>query len=249
MTKEAYADSAKQSKHMFYNDHLNALVKQASPQNPSNKNAADPRVPINYVHTKEIDRFLDLKDPRNHLPPILLRLIDESRGRMPSIRVTRDKNGAIVAKIIKVKVKDLHIHMPKAMLDCRITINVEVDYNGPLPGMDDGIGQPDRADRHKDRLSYRQGAYQIDLTQVTQPEAGPTQVCCSHARATRTFRPGQEANICQHKKHELEIELNTDLVVKHGRLALQGMANDYSFLVEGFVNNIRYLSRRMSTMG
>lgn len=97
---------------------------------------------------------------------------------MPSIRVTRDKNNRIIAKIIKVKINDLHIHMPKALLDCRITVNVEVDYHGVLEGLDDGVGQPDRTDRHKDRLSYRQGVYQVDLTQVSQPEAGPgSQVC------------------------------------------------------------------------
>lgn len=105
-------------------------------------------------------------------------MIDESRGKMPSIRVTRDKNNRIIAKIIKVKINDLHIHMPKALLDCRITVNVEVDYHGVLEGLDDGVGQPDRTDRHKDRLSYRQGVYQVDLTQVSQPEAGPgSQVC------------------------------------------------------------------------
>lgn len=135
-------------------------------------------MPINYVHTKEIDRFIELRDPRQALPPCLLRLIEDKRARMPSIRVTRDKNNRIIAKIIKVKVDDLHIHMPKALLDCRITVNVEVDYHGPLDGLDSGVSQPDRSDRHKDRLSYRQGLYQIDLTQVSQPEAGSgTQVC------------------------------------------------------------------------
>lgn len=168
-----HANSSSQSKHKFFNEHLNALVKLSSPQNPNNKIAAEPRVPINYVHTKEIDRFLDLKDPRQALPLALLRLIEEKRSRMPSIRVTRDKNNRVIAKIIKVKVDDLHIHMPKALLDCRITVNVEVDYNGPLDGLDDGVSQPDRTDRHKDRLSYRQGLYQVDLTQVSQPEAGP----------------------------------------------------------------------------
>jgi hypothetical protein len=32
----------------------------------------------------------------------------------------------------------------------------------------------DKADRHKDRLSYTQGNYRVDLTQVTQPEPGPS---------------------------------------------------------------------------
>lgn len=217
-----------ESKHKFFNEHLNALVKLSSPQNPNNKNAAEPRVPINYVHTKEIDRFLDLKDPRQALPPVLLRLIEEKRARMPSIRVTRDKNNRVIAKIIKVKVEDLHIHMPKALLDCRITVNVEVDYHGPLDGLDGGVGQPDRTDRHKDRLSYRQGLYQVDLTQVSQPEAGSGP---------------------QHKKHELEIELNTEALFDQGKRAAQDAPNNYDFLVEGFVNNIRYLARKITTMG
>lgn len=145
-----------------------------------NKNSAQPRVPISYVHKREIDRFLELKDARNALPPVLLDRIQSGHGRMPSIRVTRDEDNRIIAKIIKVKIQDLHIHMPRAMLDCRITVNVEVDYHGSLEGLEDGIGQPDRSDRHKDRLSYKQGAYQVDLTQVTQPDAGPgPQVCLS----------------------------------------------------------------------
>lgn len=235
-----------QAKHRFFNEHLNALVKQASPQNPSNKNAAEPRVPINYVHTKEIDTFLELKNPRNFLPPILLQVLEENRSRMPSIRVTRDKNNRIVAKIIKVKIGDLHIHMPKAVLDCRITVNVEVDYNGPLEGLDDGIGQPDRVDRHKDRLSYTQGAYQVDLTQVTQPDAGPAQVRDTALGSAKKSGHDQKTNICQHKKHELEIELNTDAVIDHGRRAAQEQPHNYDFLVEGFVNNIRYLARTIT---
>lgn len=63
----------------------------------------------------------------------------------------------------------------------------------------------------------------------------------------RRLSPG--SNVIQHKKHELEIELSTEAVFEHGKRAAQDAPNNYDFLVEGFVNNIRYLARKITTMG
>lgn len=148
---------------------------ETSPQNPKNKSLAESRVPINYVHTREIDKFYNPKDARQALHPILQGLVEARGMRSPSVRVTTERGGRVVAKIIKVKVADLHIYFPLCDLDCRISVNVEVDYDGPVDEQSgpDGPGfRPDRADRHKDRLSYTQGLYKVDLTQVTQPDAG-----------------------------------------------------------------------------
>lgn len=79
-----------------------------------------------------------------------------------------------------------------------------------------------KADRNKDRMSYRHLAYQIDLTQVTATEGGP-------------------------REHELEIEVSSAEARRQGRLALEGQANQYEELVRGFLDNIRILARHCQT--
>ncbi|PSR78063.1 CYTH-like domain-containing protein [Coniella lustricola] len=221
-----FSSSMTELQHKNYNEFLNSLVADTSPQNPKNKSLAEPRVPINYVHTREIDKFYNPKEARQSLHPILQSIIDARGLRSPSVRVTTERGGRVVAKIIKVKVADLHIYFPMCDLDCRISVNVEVDYEGPVDEQPDGGPgvRADRADRHKDRLSYTQGLYKVDLTQVTQPDAG--------GQATAR------------KIHELEIELNAAAVIDQGRRAMQSQPHNYDFLVEGFVNNIRLLARK-----
>lgn len=51
------------------------------------------------------------------------------------------------------------------------------------------------------------------------------------------------------KIHELEIELDAEAVVDQGRRAMDGQPHNYDFLVEGFVNNIRLLSRKARELG
>lgn len=151
---------------------------EASPQNPRNKNSPIPRVPVNYVHLRETDRFYRLSDEaRKSFHPVVQNMIYASR-RDPSLRVTREqKSGQVVARIVKIKVADLHIMFPQCDLDCRISVNVEVNYDGPVEQLEqipqEGAAavRGGKADRHKDRLSYTQGNYKVDLTQVTQPEA------------------------------------------------------------------------------
>lgn len=46
------------------------------------------------------------------------------------------------------------------------------------------------------------------------------------------------------KEHELEIELNPRLLVEEGRKAASGGVHRYQELVEGFVDNIRVLTRK-----
>ena len=77
-------------------------------------------------------------------------------------------------------------------------------------------------DRMKDRLSYTQSHYQIDLTQVTQ---GGT------------------------KEHELEVELATPALREQGLRAASGQPNEYLALVEGFIDNVRVLARAVQHDG
>jgi len=85
------------------------------------------------------------------------------------VRVSHDqKNGEVIAKIIKARIADLDIYNPASPLDCRISINFEMRYDGDIEELK-AVGMDSRApDRNKDRLSYTQSHYQIDLTQVTQ---------------------------------------------------------------------------------
>lgn len=149
-------------------------------------------------------------------------------GNKPAnVRVTTDqKSGEVKAKITKAKVSDLHIYFPQCDLDCRISINIEAEWQGSVDELEQMNPAGDKADRHKDRLSYTQGNYRVDLTQVTQPEPGPS----------NTMRMS--------KRHELEIELDADAVIEQGRRAMRGEAHNYDFLVEGFVNNIRLMARK-----
>lgn len=176
------ANDPAQAQHKGFNGYLNSLVAEASPQNPKNKNSPIQRVPVNYVHLRETDRFYKLsEEARKSFHPVLQNMIYASR-RDPSLRVTREqKTGQVVARIVKIKVADCHIMFPQCDLDCRITVNIEASYDGPVEQLeqiphDGAAARGSKPDRHKDRLSYTQGNYKVDLTQVTQPEAAGGQV-------------------------------------------------------------------------
>lgn len=157
-----------QHQHKVLNDFLNGEVQKAHPQNPQRSKK---RVPIDYLHRRQNDKFYEL--PRaifNTLPPAVRQ--QHNPNHTSKIRVTYDqKTNQILAKIIKVRIADLNIFLPRNPLDCRISINFELNYDGSI---EDIIAQNtlDRSsDRSKDRLSYTHGHYQIDLTQVSKVRA------------------------------------------------------------------------------
>jgi uncharacterized protein YwbE len=126
-----------------------------------------PRIPMTYVHTRERDSFYELPPhAHNTLPPSIRAQINP-RHKV-KVRVTTDqKSGKTLAKIIKARVADLDIHSPRTQFDWRISVNLEMGYEGEIEGLAEGGDGGNRADRNKDRMSYRHLAYQIDLTQVT----------------------------------------------------------------------------------
>ncbi|KAI0599109.1 CYTH-like domain-containing protein [Biscogniauxia sp. FL1348] len=217
----AFRSSMTENQHRLFNDYLNEQVKASYHRNP---NAAS-RVPVQYVHRREIDRFFELPNQmRQRLPACVSSLL---QSNLPvKARVSYDqKTGTVLAKIVKARVADFHIHLPHLLLDCRISINLEWEWDGPAEEIEHNqIPNRDRMpDRVKDRLSYKHGFYQIDLTQVTQ---GPQ----PHGGTT--------------KEHELEIEMDSSAVIEHGRLLMEGEPNKYTELVDGLVDNIRMLARR-----
>ncbi|KAF2007448.1 mRNA triphosphatase CET1 [Amniculicola lignicola CBS 123094] len=182
------------------------------------------RAKVEYKHIREIDTFYGLDKPGLALyPPPMQKLIQDGQ-RQPRVRVTLDgKTGEVIAKIIKVRVANLEISSPQTEWDYRIGINLEIKYPGEIAALKP-VQEPgktaDEMKRSKDRVSYSWlGAYQVDLTQVSQ---GPT------------------------KNHELELELNADLLIAEAMRIKQGHDSKFEILVAGMMNNLRVLSREMT---
>ncbi|KAH7179785.1 CYTH-like domain-containing protein [Fusarium flagelliforme] len=212
-----FESSMTEAAHKKNNDFLNEIVKSTHPRGPG---GANHRVPVVYKHRRERDRFFDLPPDLQARIPGCVR---SRLGKWVKCRVTYDqKTNEVLGKIIKARIADLDIHFPLMPMDCRISINLEMDWDGPLEELEHIQNPGDNPDRNKDRLSYTQGPYQIDLTQVTHAGQG--------GRAE--------------KNHELEIELDPKLLIDQGRKAAGGAAHRYPELVEGFVDNIRVLARK-----
>lgn len=143
------------------NEFLNARVAETHPNNPQMKK----RVPIHYLHRREIDKFYDLPPALlSTIPPVVRKEMKSHHG--VKVRVTYDlKTTQLLSKIIKVRLVNLDVYNPTAPLDFRISINFEMRYDGDIEELIRSETSPDRS---KDRLSYSQSHYQIDLTQVTQ---------------------------------------------------------------------------------
>ena len=154
--------------HKAFNDFLNQVVIQTDPRNPNGSG----RVQVHYKHRREIDRFYELTpELQGRIPGCVGSRLGPRRS--VKVRVTYDqKTREVLSKIIKARVADLDIHMPGCPMDCRISINLEMDWDGPVEELEGLPSQERNPDRSKDRLSYTQGHYQTDLTQVTRAVAG-----------------------------------------------------------------------------
>ncbi|KAI0506670.1 CYTH-like domain-containing protein [Xylaria bambusicola] len=220
----AFRSSMTENQHQGFNEYLNDQVKASFA-----RSTAEPRVPVQYVHRRQTDRFFDLPAHlRQRIPPSVANLLQQN-GPLKA-RVSYDqKTGNVIAKIVKARVADIHIHMAHMPLDCRISVNIEWDWDGPAQEIEQNqIPNKDRQpDRNKDRLSYTHGFYQIDLTQVTRETVGPQ---------------GQAG--APSKEHELEIELDSRVLYDHGHLLMKGEPNRYTDLVDGLIDNIRVLAKR-----
>lgn len=147
------------------NNFLNDAVKASMPQ------ANSSRIPLSYAHKKERDTFYEVN--ASELPPVIQHNLHPRHK--PKVRVTRDqRTGEILAKIVKCRVADLDVYSPRTCVDWRISVNLEMSYDGDVSNLPiaDGAGAKGRAggERNKDRMSYRHLAYQVDLTQVATAE-------------------------------------------------------------------------------
>ncbi|KAK7961699.1 mRNA-capping enzyme subunit beta [Apiospora aurea] len=198
-----FRSSMSELQHRTMNEWLNGQVVATSPHN--NGGRRNPHVQIHYKHRREIDKFYELHSSM--------------------ARITTDqKTGEVLAKIVKARVGDLNLYLPQCPVDCRISINLEWEWDGP-PEEIMSNQMPHREkqpDREKDRLSYKHGFFQVDLTQVKRQLAGR----------------GPE------KEHELEVELDAGILLDHGRFLESQGESKYQDIVEMLVNNVRALARR-----
>lgn len=140
---------------------------QTDPRAPHGGN----RVQVHYTHRREIDKYFELPlDMQNRIPGCVRARL----GNRKSVRARvtyNQKNGEVLAKIVKARVADIDLHMPMCPMDCRISINLEMNWDGDVKELEQLGVSPTQglSDRRKDRLSYKQGHYQVDLTQVTMP--------------------------------------------------------------------------------
>ncbi|KAF2131929.1 mRNA triphosphatase CET1 [Dothidotthia symphoricarpi CBS 119687] len=204
--------------HRRMNMYLNNQVQRS-------KTPGAPRADIGYAHTREIDTLYDLdQGALDQLPPLTRSFIGQAGGRQ-RIRVTRDaKTNKVIRKLIKHRIANLEISSPQTEWDYRIGINLEIEYPGSTEGLTPVIESGktlESMQRQKDRMSYSwMGAYQIDLTQVTQGQS---------------------------KNHELELELSSDVLLDNADRVKRKEANSFEPLINGMMNNLRVLSREMTS--
>lgn len=191
---------------------------------PATTPSAKKRIPIRYHHTYETDRFYELSQQGLlGLPLAITDYVEARNKRKTTVRITSDqKTGKELAKIVKARLADINVYSPRTLFDYRISVNVEMNFDGNMGDLvEPGQQRGRKPDRNKDRMSYNHLAYQIDLTQVT---------------------PTEGANKAE-KEHELEIELSSEEVRRQGLLAMKGQDHEYDKLVKGFLDNVRVLAR------
>ncbi|ODM23305.1 hypothetical protein SI65_00894 [Aspergillus cristatus] len=213
--RTSFESSMSLAQHRAMNNFLNDIVKAAMP------NSNPGRIPLSYAHKKERDTFYEV--PPSELPPLIRQNLNPRHK--PRVRVTTDqRTGEILAKIVKIRIADLNVFSPRTCVDYRISVNLEMNYDGDvshLPVVDTNSDGGKARDRNKDRMSYRHLAYQVDLTQVAKSESAKNEF-----------------------DHELEVEISAAEIRRQGQLAMAGdPKNQYEDLVKGFLDNIRVLAR------
>ncbi|KAK2738444.1 mRNA-capping enzyme subunit beta [Myotisia sp. PD_48] len=208
--KLQFESSMSLAQHKSLNEFLNEAVKKSLMPGAN-------RIPLAYAHKRELDTFYEIS--ASALPPVVQHHLHHHHK--PKVRVTTDaQTGAVLARIVKCRIADLDVHSPRTFLDWRISVNLEMNYEGDVSQLQQVSDSRRGADRNKDRMSYRHLAYQIDLTQVGSSDN------------TSNF------------DHELEIEISAAEIRRQGEMALSGDASHrYEDLIKGFVDNVRVLAR------
>lgn len=183
------------------------------------------REKIQHTRKDERDSFLELSPEGAERLPAALRSLP-TRGKDTRLRTTFDEHlDKVTARIVKIPISHQHIHNPHGY-DCRISINVEVDFtqNGsPNMIVEPTIDKPPPPDRLKHRLSYKHldETYSVDLTTVQISSLAP--------------------------KYELEVEVDSNKLMQQMDLMLTNKSqNAFSDIVSGFLDNTQFLMRTRS---
>lgn len=180
------------------------------------------RVAIAYKHLFQTDTFATLSPAGIATLPHSVQKRAQ-HGRELRLRTSRDtKTNQILAHIIKVPLGDLHIQNPGEPYDCRISMNLEVNFPIDIdineliepPSHD----KPAPPERRKDRLSYKHLAYSVDLTKVESAGVAP--------------------------KYELELEVDAAVLREQIERGKRGEDSAYTDVVSGFVDNATFLMRQ-----
>jgi hypothetical protein len=179
------------------------------------------RIPINYEHLFQTDTFATLSPHGFHTLPESVRR--RPQGRELRLRTSRDsKTGQVLAHIIKVPLADLHIQNPEDPYDCRISMNLEVNFPADIDVSEliepPSYDKPAPPERRKDRLSYKHLAYSVDLTKVESAGVAP--------------------------KYELELEVDASVLREQMGRAERGEDHAYGDVVSGFLDNATFLMRQ-----
>ena len=184
------------------------------------------RVPIAYQHLYQTDTFATLSPAGlAALPPSVQKRPQQLNNRELRLRTSRNtRTHEIIAHIVKVPLGDLHIQNPGEPYDCRISMNLEVNFPPDAdittlvePASHD---RPPPPERRKDRLSYKHLAYSVDLTKV------------------ESSAPGAPA------KYELELEVDANVLREQIERGKRGLDSAYTDVVSGFFDNATFLMRQ-----
>ncbi|TPR03704.1 short chain dehydrogenase family protein [Aspergillus niger] len=140
--RTAFESTMTVAQHRAMNNFLNEAVKMSMPQ--SNQG----RIPLSYAHKKERDTFYEVSP--NELPPVIRQNLNPRHK--PKVRVTVDqRTGEVLAKIVKCRIADLDVHSPRTCVDWRISVNLEMSYDGDVSNLPVADGRGGRGgDRNKD---------------------------------------------------------------------------------------------------
>ena len=123
---------------------------------------------MDYIHKRECDTFYELSQAGALSLPSSIRAQMNPRHNKAKVRITTDqKTGEVKAKIVKVRVADIDVLSPLTAFDWRVSVNLEMNFEGDMRDLIETTMEGKRPDRNKDRVSYKHLFYTIDLTQVT----------------------------------------------------------------------------------
>jgi mRNA capping enzyme, beta chain len=178
------------------------------------RSSAPPRVKIQYEHHYETDYFYELAGSDvAHMSVAAQYACQRNPHKTPRVRFTKDSKNG------QVLAKIVKIRLGDRNFYCpkqAFDFRISVSLESAVPYDIDALQPSKEGPRVKDRLSYKHQSFCIDLTQV---------------------KTGGE------KVHELEVELDTDDVLREAGKAEANVANQFEPMVTVFMNYIRALSR------